>query len=110
MANNVARADPVALDDVLEQNDQGLDLGLAVGIPEAPGGRVDKARIDDFDADGTGIEPGSAFPFTFPGVPGASAFIYQFVDGRAFIVADQVMGTDLAMGQQGQGTLQEAEV
>ncbi|MCY1179979.1 hypothetical protein D9M73_204050 [compost metagenome] len=105
MADNVTRVDCVALADVLEQNDQGLDLRFGVGVPQAPGRGVLEARIDDFDTDGTGIQPGPAIPFALPGVPGANVFIHQLVDGGALVVTDQVMTADLAVGQQLQRTL-----
>ncbi|MNL07070.1 hypothetical protein D3C87_1277300 [compost metagenome] len=106
MANDVARADVVTLADVLEQDDQGLHLRFAVGIPETAGRGVLETRIDDLDADGAGVQPGPALPLAFSGVPGPQVFIHQFVDGRVFVVTDQVMAADFAMGQQLQRTLQ----
>ncbi|MDT4876225.1 hypothetical protein FQZ97_1116510 [compost metagenome] len=105
MADDVARLDALTLADVLEQYDQGLNLIFAVGIPHAPGWSVLESRIDDFDTNGTGIQPGPAIPFALPGVPGANVFIHQLVDGGALVVTDQVMTADLAVGQQLQRTL-----
>ncbi|MNP52373.1 hypothetical protein D3C76_1467650 [compost metagenome] len=92
----------MTLVDVLEQDDQRLHLGFAVGIPDASGRRIAEARIDDLDADGTRVQPGTPLPLAFTGMPGAIVLIHQLVDGRVFIITDQVMTADLAMGQQRQ--------
>src|SRR5690606_5873673 len=81
VADDVSRLDAVALHDVLEQYDQRLDLRLAVGVPHAPGGGVGEARVDDLDADGSGVEPGPALPLAVAGMPGATTFIHQLIDG-----------------------------
>jgi len=52
MADDGVGIDVVTLADVLEQDDQRVDLVFAVGIPEAPGGGVFEARVDDLDTDG----------------------------------------------------------
>ena len=39
--------------------DQGIDLRLAVGLPDAAGRGVGIALIDQFDANGAGVQPGA---------------------------------------------------
>ncbi|MNQ95628.1 hypothetical protein D3C85_1111940 [compost metagenome] len=105
VTDDVARIDGVALADVLEQHDQGLNLILGVRIPEPAGRGVLEARIDDFDTDGAGIQPGPAVPLAFTGVPGTLAFVHQLENGGALVITDQVMTADFTMGQQLQRTL-----
>ena len=99
MADDIARVNAVALADVFEQDNQRLGLRFAVGVPESAGRGVLEPGIDDFNADGAGIEPGAALPFALAGVPGALVFIDQLLDGRFIVVADQVMAADFAVGQ-----------
>ncbi|MNE47423.1 hypothetical protein D3C80_1418330 [compost metagenome] len=82
VADDVAGFDVVALDDVLEQDDQRFDLCLGVRLPDPPGWRVGKTRIDDLDTDGGGIEPGAAIPLAVAGMPGTAALVDQLIDGR----------------------------
>jgi hypothetical protein len=89
-----------------EQHDQVLDLRFAVGVPEPPAGAIAEPRVDDLDANGTGVEPGPALPLAVAGMPGTVLLVHQLVDGGGLVIADQVVAADLAMGQQGQGALQ----
>ncbi|MNE68845.1 hypothetical protein D3C80_1645270 [compost metagenome] len=99
------RLDVVAFDDVLEQGNQRLDLRFAVGMPDPASRCIGKARVDDLDTDGAGVQPGTALPLAFAGMPGAAAFIHQLID-RTRAVAHQIMAADLAVGEQCQRAIQ----
>ena len=51
------------------------------------------AGIDQFDADGAGIDVGRARPMTHTGMPGAAGFRHMSIDRAVFI--DGVMRRDL---------------
>ncbi|MNN30830.1 hypothetical protein D3C81_1444900 [compost metagenome] len=93
--------DALALDDVLEQQDQRVDLRIRVRRPDASIRRLAIAGIDQFDADRGGVQPGTPLPLAGAGMPGPAVLVDQLVDGRR-VVADQVVGTDFGVGQQGQ--------
>ncbi|MNL65226.1 hypothetical protein D3C87_1895290 [compost metagenome] len=44
-------------------------------------------------------------PLAFAGVPGPQVFIHQLKDGGVFVITNQVMAADFAMGQQLQRAL-----
>ncbi|MNT87844.1 hypothetical protein D3C72_2283160 [compost metagenome] len=90
--------DVVAFDDVLEQRNQSLYLRFSVRMPDPTVRGVGKARVDDLDAYGAGIKPSAPIPLTVTGMPGASAFIHQLIDGRGR-VAHQVVAADFAVSQ-----------
>ncbi|KAG1079908.1 hypothetical protein G6F40_016110 [Rhizopus arrhizus] len=56
VAHHVFRGDPVALDDVAQQDRQRPQLAFVVGVPERLAVRaVRPAGVDDFDADGRAV-------------------------------------------------------
>ena len=62
VADDMAWFDVVAFDNVLEQRDQRLDLRLAVRVPDPAVRGVGKARVDDLDTNGRGVQPGAPLP------------------------------------------------
>src|SRR5690606_9862166 len=98
VANDPLRRQAVALQNVLEQRNQLVDLLLIPGVPLSTLGRIAVAGMDDLDADGAGVQPGAPLPAAIPGMPGAAVLVYQPVDGRRVHI-DQVMTADLAQGQ-----------
>lgn len=105
VANDMPGLDIVTFDDVLEQRDQRLDLRLAIGVPDPPVGCIGKAWVDDFDADGRRIQPCAPLPLAVTGMPGATALVHQLVHRRRAIT-NQVMATDLTVGEQCQRAFQ----
>ena len=92
----------VALDQILEQGDQRIDLRFAVRLPDGTVRPLFIALIDQLDTDAAGIQPGAPLPGAIPGVPGTAILVDQAVDGGRAI-ADQVVTAHLALGQQSQG-------
>lgn len=68
-------------------------------MPDPPVRRVGIALVDDLDANGAGIEPGTPLPLAVAGMPGTAVFINQLIDRRRSI-ADQIVAADFAMGKQ----------
>lgn len=95
----------MALDDVLEQHDQRVDLIRGERLPVATARRVVITLVDQFDADGAGVEPGTPLPLADADVPGPAVFVHQAVDGRRRI-ADQVVAAHIGLRQQVQRALQ----
>ena len=98
MADDPLRRQAVPLQDVLQQWNQPVNLCLIPGLPVAPLWGITVAGVHYLDADGAGVEPGTALPAAVTGMPGAAALIYQAVDGRR-VGIDQVMAADFAQRQ-----------
>lgn len=96
--DDVARLDPVARDQILEQQNQGLDLR---GRIRRPGVRL-LARIDDLDADRGRIQADLLIPPALAGMPGAAVFVHQAIHLRPILVGDQVVAADVLLGKNAQ--------
>lgn len=91
MAEDVGGRDVVAVQNAVRQCDQGIDLSV-VKFAVA----VFMAGVDEFYADGMGIDIGFAVPKRYTRMPGAVVFIYVLCDRSIFV--DHVMGADAAAG------------
>ncbi|MNT43224.1 hypothetical protein D3C72_1796830 [compost metagenome] len=104
MADDAAQRQVMTLDYVLEEQDQGVDLLLAERLVDPAVGGFTIALVDQFDAQGAGVQPGTALPFAFSGMPGTAVLVHQAVDLRG-LVADQVVAADAVAGQHTQGAV-----
>src|SRR5690606_33947900 len=82
VADDPLRRQAVALQNVLEQRNQLVDLVLIPGVPLPPLGGIAVAGMDDLNTDGTGVQPGAPLPAAIPGMPGAAVLVHQPVDSR----------------------------
>src|SRR5690606_27758467 len=78
--------------DIAQQGDQGIDLGVAVGLPLV----ANRAGIDDLYADGCHVQVAAGVPLTYACMPGAAAVIDELVDARWIFISDQVVAADVA--------------
>src|SRR5690606_8308411 len=72
VADDPLRRQAVALQNILEQGNQLVDLVLIPGVPLPPLGGIAVARMYDLNTDGTGVQPGAPLPAAIPGMPGAA--------------------------------------
>lgn len=111
--DDVVGFDLVPSADVVQQGYQGFDLHGGIGRPACSAA----ARVDDFNADRTGVQVGASIPFTDSGVPGATVFIDQLVNFGPLAVGDQVVTADVLLCQYfqrgvvaGRGVVQDDEI
>ncbi|MNR01677.1 hypothetical protein D3C85_1174930 [compost metagenome] len=97
VAHDVFGGDAVALDDVSQQDGQGVYLAVVVGVPDGLAVRAfGPARIDDLDADGRAVHGDVAVPGAGPGMPGGAVLVDEPIGAPRIV--HQVMGADLAFG------------
>src|SRR5690606_33040563 len=96
VADDVAGFYAVACHDVAEQRCYRGDLRVGIGVPATGAVRQRHiAGIDDFNADGGGVEPGSATPAALARMPGAAAFVHELQNAGGLVIGDEVMTADL---------------